>query len=399
MNRRQWFAGIVGATMGAHLPLRAQKGVPLKDVDNSKPPLLLADFKPKSMLHVVESDVEKPSFPVVDFHTHLCWSDVLDGNQKLDELSTPDKVLPVMDRRGVRVMVSLTGGYGAALPKALNYWHKPHPDRFVIFVEPWYARTDEPGYASFQADELVKAKKAGAQGLKVLKTLGLFLREHIKKGKLVKVDDPRFDPMWETAGALGMPVLIHTSDPEALFLKPDADNERYEELTHHPDWSFYGPGYPSNMELQAARNRVVARHPKTTFVMAHVGDAENLEYISECFDKYPNLYADISARIGELGRQPKNAKRFFEKYQDRLLFGTDAVPPPAGNDVPQQLFCDDLYKIYYRFLETEDEYFDYAPAETPPQGRWRIYGLGLQTSILRKVYHENAERLLNQKLV
>jgi predicted TIM-barrel fold metal-dependent hydrolase len=229
--------------------------------------------------------------------------------------------------------------------------------------------------------------------LKVLKTLGLYLRERVTEGPLVKVDDPRFDPMWEAAAALKMPVTIHTADPEAFFLPIDRYNERWEELHNHPDWSFYGKDFPSFQELMEARNRVYAKHPKTQFVSLHVGnDAENLAYVSECMDKFPNMHVELAARIGELGRQPRTSKKFFDKYQDRILFGTDATP--HGDQYPQQVYNDALYEIYFRFLETEDEYFDYAPAAVPPQGRWRIYGVGLSEQVLKKVYYQNAERLL-----
>jgi predicted TIM-barrel fold metal-dependent hydrolase len=219
------------------------------------------------------------------------------------------------------------------------------------------------------------------------------LRENITTGRLVKIDDPRFDPMWEVCGALKMPVAIHISDPEAFFLPIDRFNERYEELNNHPDWSFYARDFPSNTELLEARNRVFARHPRTQFIALHVGNnAENLAYVSECMDRFPNMTVELAARIGELGRQPRTSRRFFEKYQDRILFGTDAVP--RGTQTPQQTFGEKLYEIYFRFLETEDEYFDYAPSPVPPQGRWRIYGLSLPETILRKVYQENAARLL-----
>ena len=221
-----------------------------------------------------------------------------------------------------------------------------------------------------------RAKAAGARGVKVLKTLGLYLREQVTSGPLVKIDDPRFDPMWEACGALGLPVAMHISDPEAFFLPIDRFNERYEELHAHPDWSFHGKDYPSNAELLAARDRVLARHPKTTFIGLHVGHgAENLAAVSAALDRFPNFNVEIGARIGELGRQPRASRRFFDRYQDRVLFGTDAVP--NGRQTPQQIFGDDLYMIYFRFLETDDEYFDYAPAKVPPQGRWRISGVGL----------------------
>jgi predicted TIM-barrel fold metal-dependent hydrolase len=356
--------------------------------------MTLADYQPRSMLHVPEHHVARPQFPALDFHAHLTWSSA-DGSAPPKYLGETTDLLAVMDRKNVRAMVHLTGGYGEHLRCCIRDLQQAHPGRFFVFTEPMWNRAGDPEcartYARDQADEIERAARDGARGLKVLKTLGLFLRQG--GTSLVKVDDPRFDPMWEACGGLGLPVAIHVSDPEAFFLPIDRFNERYEELHNHPDWSFCGRDFPSDRELQEARNRVVARHPKTQFVVLHVGNnAENLAYVSECMDRYPNMTVDIAARIGELGRQPREARRFVERYQDRVLFGTDAVP--NGVEFPQQLFGDKLYEIYYRFLETEDEYFDYAPAPVPPQGRWRIYGLGLGPEVLRKVYCENAARLL-----
>ncbi len=263
-------------------------------------------------------------------------------------------------------------------------FRQPEPTRFSVFVQPWWNRLREPGYPQFQADEIVKAQRLGARGLKILKTLGLRLRENVDSGPLVAVDDRRFDPMWEVCGALRIPVAIHTSDPEAFFLPVDRFNERYDELRVHPRWSCYGKDFPSNESLQKARCRVMARHPSTQFVCLHVADAENLDYVSHCMDAYPNMHVDIAARIAELGRQPRKARAFFDRYQDRILFGTDSV------GVPDKLF----YEPHFRFLETEDEYFPYSEDGSMPQGRWNIYGLGLPDPILRKVYYENAARLL-----
>ena len=357
-----------------------------------KEKLALDDYQPKSMLHVPETKVLRSRFPVIDLHTHLSWSGRHGRTPQLHNNATPEEVLAVMDRKNVRTMVNLTGGYGTVLEQTIAYWQKPHPDRFIVFTEPWFEKITERGYPQFQADQITRARELGAKGLKVLKTLGLYLRERVTTGALVKIDDRRFDSMWEAVGTNRMPVAIHTSDPEAFFLPTDRFNERYEELSAHPDWSFHGKDYPSDRELQEARSRVMARHPRTQFVALHVADSENLPYVSELLDRHPNMHVEIGARIGELGRQPRTARKFFDNYQDRIMFGTDAVP--KGFDTPQQIFGEQLYEIYYRFLETEDEYFDYAPAEKPPQGRWRIYGIGLPEKILRKVYYENAERLL-----
>lgn len=388
MNRRDWIALCSTAMVAGRGKIRAQAtGAAGTQTSTDLP---LPEYAPKSMLKVAESHVPRARFPLIDFHTHITG---VRGNSREPVLRfglEPEKCLEVMDRKNIKTMVDLTGGYGAALREAIHRLPEAHPGRFIVFTEPAWARASDSGYPKDQAALIEDAHKAGAKGLKVLKTLGLFLRE-ADSHKLVRIDDPRFDPMWEAAGSLKMPIAIHTSDPLAFFLPIDRFNERWEELHAHPDWSFYGKDFPSNKELQEERRTVMRRHPRTQFVCLHVAEAEDLGYVSECLDAHPNMHVDIAARIGELGRQPRAARKFFDKYQDRIVFGTDAS---AGTATPQQTFGDALYEIYYRFLETEDEYFDYAPAPVPPQGRWRISGIGLPPTILRKVYQGNAERLL-----
>lgn len=404
MDRRQWL-GAMGATLigrpGA--PSRAAEPRDPQHPPQKRPDIYLSEFEPKSMLRVPETNVERARFPVIDIHTHISWSAVSKNGVPISEnmkiLAQPADLLAVMDRRNIHTLVDLTGGFGQGLVDAVQKFHAPHPDRFIVFTEPWYPRTNQPGYPQFQADAIEKAHKAGAQGLKILKTLGLYLRENITSGPLVKIDDRRFDPMWEACGSLGMPVFIHTGDPDAFFLPINRFNERFEELNNHPDWSFYGHGFPSKRELLDARNRVFARHPKTQFVALHVANhPEDLADVSQVLDRLPNVHVETAARINELGRQPRNSRKFFDKYQDRIMFGTDAVPLPYGAETPQQIFGDKLYEIYCRFFETEDEYFDYAPAPKPPQGRWQISGIGLPDTILRKVYYQNASRLLKIKV-
>jgi predicted TIM-barrel fold metal-dependent hydrolase len=394
MNRRQLLAGLAAAlplsrTLEVHARQQASRPAPT--------PLELKDFQPRSMLKVPETRVDRARHPVIDIHTHLGFrAKGVNGVPHGEEMryrAPASEILPVMDRVNVQTMVNLTGGVGRGLEQSIAQYQTAHRGRFITFTEPRYDQITQPNYAKDQADEIARAQKAGARGLKVLKTLGLYLREQVTTGPLVAVDDKRFDPMWEACASRNMPVAIHIADPEAFFLPTDRFNERFEELNNHPDWSFHGRDFPSFQQLLDARNRMFARHPKTQFIALHVGhDAENLGYVSECLDKFPNMYVEIGARIGELGRQPRTARKFFDRYQDRILFGTDAVP--HGKETPQQIFGEDLYHIYFRFLETEDEYFDYAPAPVPPQGRWRIYGLGLPDAILRKVYHDNAARLL-----
>ena len=378
MNRRNFFA-----TLGC-APLAAQ-------VSKTDAHLDLMQFEPKSMLNVTQTAVERARYPVVDVHAHLSWSKD-DANRYLAQ---PEDLLPLMDRRNLHTLVNLTGGRGSGVKDAVERFDRKHPGRFLTFTEPWWTRVNEPGYAANQARWMEQAKKDGARGVKVLKSLGLTHRD--SDGKLIRIDDPRFDPMWDACGRLGLPVAIHVSDPLAFFEPIDRFNERFEELANHPDWSFHGKDFPSNAELLAARDNVIRRHPKTRFIVLHVGNfAENLAHVGQMLDRFPNTTVETGARIGELGRQPRAARKFFDKYQDRILFGTDAVP--NGVQTPQQVFVDELYRIYFRFLETEDEYFDYAPAPVPPQGRWKIYGLGLPDQILKKVYYENASRVLGVKV-
>jgi predicted TIM-barrel fold metal-dependent hydrolase len=360
-------------------------------------PLELSQYEPKSMLRVPESRVERSKFPTIDFHTHISGSTKSEKGVELspdrEYFGTPQELLAVMDRKNIRAMVNLTGGYENGLADAVAKYDRLYPGRFYTFTEPSYSRFKEADYPKLQAQAIEGAHRDGARGLKILKTLGLYLRENITSGALVKIDDVRFDPMWDACGQLNIPVAIHISDPIAFFTPTDRFNERYEELNNHPDWSFYGGDFPSNAELITARNRVMARHSATQFVTLHVGNfAEDLQNVGDNLDRFPNMSVDMAARVGELGRQPVTARKFFDKYQDRILFGTDATP--HGDEYPQQVFNDQLYEIYYRFLETSDEYFDYAPAKVPPQGRWRIYGIDLPDSVLHKVYYENAARLL-----
>jgi predicted TIM-barrel fold metal-dependent hydrolase len=369
-----------------------------KKEQSQSAPLSLADYQPRSMLRVPENHVARARYPVIDIHTHISFAAHSKNNvpitAKRQYLATPHELLAVMDRKNIASMVNLTGGYGSGLVKTVADYDRAFPGRFYTFTEPTYEKFLEPNYPQLQAQAIEQAHRDGARGLKILKVLGLYLRSNISSGTLVKIDDRRFDPMWDACGQLNMPVAIHIADPVAFFTPTDRFNERYEELHNHPNWSFYDHDFPSFNELIAARNRMMARHPKTHFIVLHVGNhAEDLSEVSGDLDRFPRMTVDTAARISELGRQPRTARKFFDKYQDRILFGTDATP--HDDSTPQQVFGEKLYEIYYRFLETADEYFDYAPAKTPPQGRWEISGVDLPDAILRKVYNGNARRELH----
>ncbi len=397
-TRRQWLTTIGAGAIVASRSAAGEPAVAAPAAQQASPRRLLdiTEFQPRSMLHVTETKVDRARFPVIDVHTHLGWSARSEKGvwlgEKMEFLTTPEVVLKAAEARNLKAVVNLTGGYGQGLLDTLARFDRAHPGKFLSLTEPCWERIAEPGYPALQADLIERAHQAGAKGLKVTKTLGLYLREQVTSGPLIKIDDRRLDAMWDACGSLNMPVAIHIADPEAFFLPVDRLNERFEELNNHPDWSFHGADFPAFDDLIRAFYRVVGRHPRTQFLALHVAhDSENLASVSDYLDRYKNVHVEIGARIGELGRQPRACRAFFERHQDRIMFGTDTVP---HGDPRQQAFGGRMYEIYFRFLETLDEYFDYSPSAVPPQGRWRIYGLGLPDTILRKVYHENAERLL-----
>jgi predicted TIM-barrel fold metal-dependent hydrolase len=338
--------------------------------------LLLKDWDPKPMVHLQDHPVPRAKFYVIDIHNHVNDPGGIHG----DEVP-PAEVVKGMDQANVRKVVILTGLWGEKLQSVLDKMVKPYPDRFVVFAQIDWSKIDDPEFSKKMVAQLDDAVSRGARGLKILKDWGLGVKD--KSGKLVAIDDPRMDPVWEECGKLKIPVAIHSTDPEAFFTPTDAKNERYEELMRNPSWSFYGPGIPSKMTLLEQRNHVFAKHPNTMFVALHVANwPENLDVVSDWLRKYPNMSVEFGAREAELGRQPRRAYRFFTEFQDRILFGTDAEPVP------------EMYANYFRWLETEDEYFPYWGY--PGQGRWEIYGMGLPDKILEKVYHGNAEKIFSQ---
>jgi predicted TIM-barrel fold metal-dependent hydrolase len=314
--------------------------------------LPLSDFHPRCMLTTARHEVPVPRFPAIDYHNHLDAQD-------------PMRVLEVMDACGME-------RYRAADAQRFS----------TIGWMDWDgAEGDFDEFVALSVKRLERLVEHGAVGFKIWKDLGLTVRD--ASGELVRVDDERLAPVFERAGELGIPVMVHIGDPEAFFLPIDALNERYEELAAHPDWGFYGSQYGKH-DLLEQRDRVFLRHPGTTFVAAHIAEnSEDLQRVSAMLDACPNVMVDISARASELGRQPYSARKFFLRFANRILFGADLVP-----DV-------EMYRLYYRFLETADEYFEY-PTHASGQGRWCIYGLDLPEDVLRKVYRENALRLLPQ---
>ena len=332
--------------------------------------LKLLEWKPVSQLVVKETKIDKAKFPVIDIHNHL------------GKLENTQHYLDEMDKAGVWKCVSLdANSKDDFFLEHLKASQSVSKDRFLLFFRPDFSRIEEENFGENEAKRLEEAVKRGCRGLKIAKSLGLGYKD--KAGNFIKVDDPRIDPIWAKCGELGVPVEIHITDPKAFFTPVDQFNERYDELGMNPEWSFYGNGFPSKEEILAARNRVIAKHPNTIFIGAHFGNLpEDLKTVGEWLDTYPNFYVDIDARISELGRQPYSARRFFLKYQDRILFGTD-TPCRA-----------DAYRVCFRFLETDDEYIDPTPAHKL-QGRWMIYGLYLPDEVLEKIYNKNALKIFS----
>lgn len=339
----------------------------------------LADFKPTPKLVTPATHVAQPRFPVIDAHNHL--GEPFGGGW--DKKPLP-QLLDILDQANVRVYVDLDGGWGEdILDQHLEHFKAPAPERFRIFGGVDWAAWPEHGdnFGEWAAKRLREQVARGAEGLKIWKPFGLHVKD--QNDKLVAIDDPRLDPLWQTAGELNLPVLAHVADPVAFFDPISQANERIEELGNHPDWHFPSPPFPPFLQIMEAFRRLVRRHPQTTFIGAHVGCyAENLEWVASMLDECPNYYIDFSARIGELGRQPYSARKFFIKYADRILFGTDLSP------------ILEAYQLYYRFLETDDEYFNYNLSPVPGQGRWYIYGLYLPDDVLEKIYYKNAERVI-----
>lgn len=347
--------------------------------------LQLSEFRPQPQVRLDRRPLAAARFPVVDCHTHF-------GLRLRENREALEAFVGVMDRRGIAVCVSLDGKLGPTLGDHLRFLWERHQSRFVIFAhidwqgagrdeEPASWDCHRPDFAHRVVLQLEEAKRLGVSGLKVFKQLGLGYRE--PDGSLVAIDDPRWDPIWAACGRLGFPVLIHTADPSAFFVPIDRFNERWEELSRHPEWAFPPEHFPARDRLHAARNAVIARHPGTIFIAAHFGnDAEDLKQTAEWLAAYPNLYIEFASRISELGRQPYTARRFFLEHADRILFGTDGPWPESR------------LEAYWRFLETDDEYFAYSEKPFPPQGFWNIYGIDLPPEVLRKVYLENAARLI-----
>jgi uncharacterized protein len=328
------------------------------------------EYDPRSMLKVPEHKPTRAKYPFVSVHEHPRI------DMPADQL---DALVRRMDALNMRVAVNLSGRQGELLANGVRNYNSRHPGRFVVFANVDFRGIDAPDWGERAAAQLERdVKEGGAKGLKIFKNLGMEVKD--AKGERVHVDDPRIDPVWRKAGELGIPVLIHTGEPPAFFQPVDRTNERLLELTQFPDRARPPDRYPTFEQLMTEQHNMFRKHPRTKFINAHLGWlGADLARLGALMDSLPNMYTELGAVLYELGRQPRFARQFFIKYQDRILMGKDITQDPSE------------YHVYFRVLETADEYFDYYRKR---HAFWKMYGLDLPDDVLKKVYYKNALRVI-----
>jgi predicted TIM-barrel fold metal-dependent hydrolase len=324
------------------------------------------DYEPVSTLKVPEHPLTRARYPFVDVHNH----------QWIMPIQNLDKLVAEMDALNMGVMVNLSGFRGKVLEWSLANVHKHQARRFLVFINLNFEKIDDPDWPREPLSQLEEAVKQGAAGLKVYKSLGLTDRD--KYGKRIAVDDPRLDPIWDKCGQLGIPVLIHSAEPSAFWSPKDKHNERWLELKQEPDRYRPASRYPPFETILGEQHHMFRKHPNTVFIDAHLGWLGNdLVRLGRLLDELPNVYTEIGAVLAELGRQPRAAREWMIRYQDRVLFGKDVYNPTE-------------YYTYFRVLETADEYFDYYRKR---HAHWKMYGLDLPDEVLRKLYYKNALKI------
>jgi predicted TIM-barrel fold metal-dependent hydrolase len=345
-------------------PVQAQPRRPAE----GRPVMSFEDYNPVSMLKVPGQEITRAKFPFVDVHNH----------QRRHSPTSLGAVVQEMDAMNMAIMVNLSGGFGPGLRDQVALTERVAPGRFVTFANLNFEGIDDPQWSTRAATQLERdVREGGARGLKIAKNVGMTLRD--KEGRRIPTNDPRFDPVWAKAGELGIPVLIHTGEPAAFFLPVDEKNERWLELTLHPSRGRVGDGLPDFDALMAEQHAIFRQHRNTTFISAHLSWYGNdLGYLGKLMDEIPNMVTELGAVIYEPGRQPRFAREFFIKYQDRILMGKDSWVPSE-------------YKTYFRVLESADDYFPYHKKY---HAFWPMYGLDLPDDVLKKVYYENALRVI-----
>ena len=324
-------------------------------------------YNPTSTLVVPGKKITRAKFPFIDVHNHQFSMPTINLKTLTDE----------MDKMNMAVMVNLSGQSGNSIVQSVKNIKDNQPKRFIVFANVDFSKVGEDGWGEKAAAQLVADVKNGANGLKIYKNLGMSAKDI--NGTRITVDDPRLDIIWNKAGELKIPVLIHTADPKPFWDPMDEKNERWLELATHDGRKKSNTNPAPWQQLIDEQHRMFKKHPNTTFIDAHFGwYANDLGKLSKLLDEMKNVNIEFGAVIAELGRQPRAAKKFFEKYQDRILFGKDSWVP-------------DEYATYFRVLESEDEYFPYHKKY---HAFWAMYGMGLSDAVLKKIYYKNALRII-----
>lgn len=332
------------------------------------PQMSVEEYEPKSTLVVPGHEIKRAKFPFIDVHNHQ------DRDQSEAAVA---RLVADMDSLNMKVMVNLSGGQGEEFLKGLKNLKGRYPKRFVVFANLDFSGIDQPGWGERAAAQLEQDVKNGAQGLKIFKNLGMTVKD--SAGRRVATDDPRLDPVWVKCAALGIPVLIHTAEPASFFEPQDRFNERWLELKQFPRRARPPSEYPSWETLIGEQHHVFRKHPRTKFIDAHLGwMGGDLARLGKLLDDLPNVYTEIGAVLAEIGRQPRCARDWFIRHQDRVMFGKDVWEPSE-------------YHVYFRVLETADEYFDYYRKR---HAFWKMYGLELPDEALKKLYYKNALRVI-----
>ncbi|MFP4522572.1 MAG: amidohydrolase family protein [Fibrobacterota bacterium] len=324
----------------------------------------VGEWQPESNLVLPESEIGKPVCPIIDGHNHI------------DNMN-PELMLQIMDEQNITHIVNLS-----TMPDEYDQLQEHNRlssvmgNRILSHCHYKWDRLSQERFIEWACRQLKRNKSYGYSGIKIYKQFGLAYRDG--SGNLIKINDERFKPFWETAAELNMPIIMHTGDPFAFFKLLDCHNERIHELGAHPEWYYYKPGEtPDHNKLQDELETMLFENRDTKFILAHVcGSSEDLENSGKMLDSHPNIMTDISARVSELGRQPNMSRKFFNKYSDRIVFGTD-LPPNKY-----------MYQAYRRFLETDDDHFNY-PTHASGQGLWKISGIHLSEEVLKKIYRFN----------
>ena len=325
------------------------------------------EYNPTSTLVVPGEEITKAKFPFIDVHSH----------QRDMSVEALRGLVSDMDAMNEAIMVNLSGGSGESLKEKIDNINKSFPNRFAVFANVDFEGAKDLEWGRKAAAQLEQDINNGAKGLKIFKSLGL--RNKDADGKRLAIDDPRLDPIWAKCAEMGVPVLIHAADPKSFWDEMDSDNERWLELKTHPRRKRTATDPAPFEQIIQEQHNVFKKHPNTKFINAHMGwHANNLKKLGELLDEMPNMNVGISAVIAELGRQPQNARAFFIKYQDRVLFGKDSWKPEE-------------FPTYFRVLESNDEYFPYYKKY---HAFWSMYGLNLPDDVLKKLYYQNALSLI-----